>query len=137
MNRRFSEAYLARQDLEHAREAGMAAVSVAEELSALGEQGLAWRVIGAIDAVEHRYEAAESNFLKAIEMLEQVSDDYGVACARLSLAELDHTCGRLNRCDELLQASVPVFERLGAAIELERARILMDTTAQVDRSIET
>jgi tetratricopeptide (TPR) repeat protein len=125
MHRRFAEAYLADHDLSRAREEGLAALSVAEELAVTSEQGLAWRVMGEIDAAGGQYGDAEDNFLKAIELLQNLGDNYGLACAQLALARLYDGRQEYARRDELLQECSLVFERLGAAVELKQSQLLL------------
>jgi tetratricopeptide (TPR) repeat protein len=128
MHRRFSEAYLAGRELAHAREEGLTALSLAEELSMLGEQGLARQVIGKIDAAEGRFDEAEENFLKAIDLLQKVGDDYGLARAQLSLAQLYDSYRQYDRRDEFLRQCDPIFRRLGASIEESRVQSLLNAS---------
>jgi tetratricopeptide (TPR) repeat protein len=128
LHRRLAEAYLAANDLLPAREEGLAALATAEELAVTSEQGLAWRVIGEITAAEGRYEAAEAALLKAIDLLQSVDDNYGLACAQLALASLYDASRRYDLRDRLLRECEPVFERLGATMELQRIQLIRDAS---------
>jgi len=123
MHRRLAEAYLAEGDFAGAKEEAVRSLAIAEELAVPGEQGLTWRVMGVIAATEGRLEEAESNLEKAISLLSEVGDNYGLACTQLSLARLQNEQRRAS----LLRECLPVFEQLGAAIELEQAHSLMGT----------
>lgn len=126
MHRRLAEAYLANLDFARARHEADRSLAVGEELAVLGEQGLTTNVLGAIAAAEGMREEAIQHFERAIDLLKGMGDNYGMACAQLSLAEVK--AGRRdNRFRiELLNNCLPVFERLGAAIELERAQTLLE-----------
>lgn len=125
MHRRFAEAYLAQGDHARAREEAARSLAVAEELDVVGEQGLTTHVLGAIAAAEGLNAEAEQSFEKAIQLLNSVGDNYGLACAQLSLAELHENHVEGSRRHELLRECLPVFERLGAKIEMERAQNLL------------
>ena len=124
LHRRLAEAYLAQGRLDHAREEIGQALAIAEELSAPGEQGLAWSVLGAIAAAEGNAAEAQSALEKGIALLSGVGDDYGLASAQLSLAELYSGLAQEQEQSKLLSVCLPVLERLGASMELERARML-------------
>lgn len=123
MYRRLAEAYLAEGDFAGAREEAARSLAIAEELAVPGEQGLTWRVMGVIAATEGRLDEAETNLERAISLLSEVGDNYGLACTQLSLARLQNE----QRRESLLRECLPVFEQLGAAIELEQAHALMGT----------
>jgi tetratricopeptide (TPR) repeat protein len=125
LHRRFAEAYLADGDLARAREEGQKALAVAGELAVTNEAGLAWRIIGEIDAAEGNDAAAEAGFLKAVELLQTVDDRYALACARLSLAGHYHRAGHYEQRDELISECRPIFEQLGATLEIERLQELL------------
>jgi tetratricopeptide (TPR) repeat protein len=125
MHRRFAEAYLAAGDLGRAREESLASLALAEELAVTNEQGLAWRVIGEVDMAGNDTSSAEASFQKAVELLQSVDDKYGLACAQLSLAEYYDSHEQFELRDNLISECRPVFERLGAAMELERLRPLL------------
>ena len=71
-----------------------------------------------------RPDDAETLLQRSMELLGQVGDNYGLACAQLSLAELYSRRGEHGRGADLLATCRPVFERLGAALELARAQAL-------------
>jgi tetratricopeptide (TPR) repeat protein len=128
MHRRLAEAHLAQSDLGRAGDEASQSLAIAEELDVPGEQGLAWRVMGRIAAAEGRAEEAETYLEKAIALLNGVGDDYGLACTQLSLAQLYDQQSAADGRDVLLQECLPVFERLGASIELEQAQALLSST---------
>ncbi len=125
LHRRFAEAHLANGNLTAAREEGQEARAIAEELGVTNEAGLAWRIIGEIAAAEENEAGAETAFLKAVELLQTVDDRYGLACARLSLASHYHRAGQPAQCDALIAECRPIFEQLGAMMEIERLQKLL------------
>ncbi len=125
MHRRLAEAYLAQGEFGRALEEATNSLAIAEELDVVGEQALTTHVLGAIAAADGRINEAGQYFEQAIRLFSGVGDNYGMACAQLSLAELhDGQQGKGQR-DLLLAECLPVFERLGAQIDAERARKLL------------
>jgi predicted ATPase/class 3 adenylate cyclase len=133
LHRRMAEAFLAQQDYAGARAQAEQSLALAEELAATGEQGMAWQVMGAIQAAQGQTEAAEASLEKAIGLLRNVGNDYGLACSQLFLAQL-HGHRQAERRDNLLRECLPTFERLGALIEMEQAQALMTGAAQPDHT---
>lgn len=129
MHRRLAEAHLSQRDFANAGEQATRSLAIAEELAVPGEQGLTWRVMGMIAATEGRPDQAEASLEKATDLLREVGDDYGLACAQLSLAELYDGQGQIAPRNDLLTACMPVFERLGATIEMGRAEELWTASA--------
>lgn len=127
LHRRLAEAYLAQREFDQAREQAASSLSIAEELAAPGEQGMTWQVIGAIQAAEGHVSEAEASFEKAIALLRDVGNDYGLACSQLSLAQL-HDGRQTERRDTLLRECLPTFERLGAMMEMEQAYTLLGSS---------
>jgi tetratricopeptide (TPR) repeat protein len=125
LHRRLAEGYLALGRLETARDAAQQSIAIAEELTVIGEQGLASETMGRIVATMGQQEASEAILQEAIQLLEKVGDDYGLACAQLYLAEVYDRANKIGRRDELLDQCVPVLARLGASLELARAEILL------------
>lgn len=125
LHRRMAEAHFSQKEYARSREEAAVSLAVAEDLAVLGEQGLTWRVMGVIASAEGRYEEAQTALERSIELLSGVGDDYGLACAQLSLAELGTGLHDDQDRETLLRESLLVFERLGASIELARARHLL------------
>ena len=82
------------------------------------EKGLSRRMLGVIAAAEGRVDEAERELQQAIRILTDIGDNYGLACAQLSLAELCSHRRDADRRAQLLAECIPTFERLGAALEL-------------------
>lgn len=127
MFRRLAEVRMAQGNLEEAAREAEQSLVIAEELSMLAEQAQAFRVMGEIATAGTQYDLAKSYFEKALEYMIQVGDDYGLACTQLGLARLYHQMNYTDRLDELLSACIPVFQRLGAALELDEAIVLGNT----------
>jgi hypothetical protein len=85
-------------------------------------------VIGEIDAAAGQPAAAEANFLQAIDLLQNIGDDFRLSCAQLALAKLYDGQGQYQQRDELLNQCRPVLERLGAAMELRQVQLLAQAT---------
>jgi hypothetical protein len=64
-----------------------------------------------------------------VAILREVGQDYGEALSQLSLARFLVGQGRPDEARQALERCVPVFERLGAALDLARARELRDELA--------
>jgi tetratricopeptide (TPR) repeat protein len=124
MHRRLAEAHLAQGATADARREAETSLATAEELSMMVEKGLSRRMLGVIAAAEGRVDEAERELQQAIRILTDIGDNYGLACAQLSLAELCSHRRDADRRAQLLAESIPVFERLGAALELARAQTL-------------
>ena len=124
MHRRLAEAHLLQGATADARREAETSLATAEELSMMVEQGLSRRLLGVIAAEEARVDEAERQLQEAIQILTDIGDDYGLACAQLSLAELCSHRRDSERRAQLLAECIPVFERLGAALELGRAQTL-------------
>ncbi len=124
LHRRLAEAHLSLGDTVAARREAETSLAVAEELTMLAEQGQTLRTLALIAAEEGRPDDAETLLQRSMELLGQVGDNYGLACAQLSLAELYSRRGEHGRGADLLATCRPVFERLGAALELARAQAL-------------
>lgn len=125
MHRRLAEAHLARREPVAARHEAEQALALAEELSMPAEQGQALQVMGLATLAEGQPERAEAELQRAVELLRQVNDEYGLACAQLSLAELYERQQQFEPRDALLRTCTPVFERLGATVELQRAQAFL------------
>ena len=124
LHRRLAEAHLSLGATAAARREAETSMAVAEELTMLAEQGQTLRTLALIAADEGQTGDAEGLLQRSIELLGQVGDNYGLACAQLSLAELYGRRGEQERSVALLATCRPVFERLGAALELARVQAL-------------
>ena len=128
LHRRLAEAHQAQRALADARREAEVSLALADELSMLGEQGLTRRTLGNIAAEEGRTDDAERELQRAIQILSDVGDNYGLACAQLSLADVCSHASDAARRRQLLDECMPVFERLGAALEMSRAQKLLAIT---------
>ena len=88
MHRRLAEAHLAQGAMADARREAETSLATAEELSMMVEKGLSRRILGVIAAAEGDVDEAERELQQAIRILTDIGDNYGLACAQLSLAEL-------------------------------------------------
>ena len=125
LHRRLAEAHQAQSELAAAQREAETSLALAEELAMLGEQGLTRRELGKIAAQVGRTDDAERELQHAIHILTEVGDNYGRACAQLSLAEVCSHASDAARRAQLLGECMPVFERLGATLEMARAQTLL------------
>lgn len=126
MHRRLAEAYLREGDLEQARDEVEKSVSLALELSMPADEGQALLVLGEIATAQEEYDEAQFTLEQALDTLREVSDEYGLACGQLSLARLYDLRGEPDAAQAELANCIPVFERLGATLDLAAARELQD-----------
>ncbi len=131
MHRRLAEAYLVQGDMAKADEEIQLSLSLAEELSMAGERGHALRIIGRIADYRGEQEAAESALTQAAVILEEASDEYGLAQARLALAQLYYAQEQYESCLDQLALCEPLLESLGATSDLDSARSLRHELAQL------
>jgi len=124
MHRRLAEAHLSLGKTVAARQEAETSLSLAKELAMAAEVGLALRTLAVISAEDRQTEDAIALLKESIALLSEVGDNYGLACAQLCLAELYSSRGEHELATELLAQCRPVFERLGAALEMARAQAL-------------
>ncbi|MEZ4517038.1 MAG: tetratricopeptide repeat protein [Chloroflexota bacterium] len=125
--RRFAEANIAIEELDAARDYIQKSEEIATELAMKGEIGHALRVIGRIELMAQNSQRAEEALLEAVEILEGVSDEYGVAQAHLLLAQLYAAQGDAEQSLAHLEEAEPLLQLLGAERDLEAARELRGT----------
>jgi predicted ATPase len=101
------------------------ALSLARELKMRGEEGNALRVLGEVEAAGGQLDLAEEHLRQSLEILAEVGYEYEGAYSQLILVELYIRQGRSDEATPLLAQCLGIFERLGAALELERARSLL------------
>jgi hypothetical protein len=80
--------------------------------------------LGQIAAAEEEYDEAQWTLEQALDSLREVSDEYGLACGQLSLAYVHAARGDGEAAQGELARCIPVFERLGATLDLAAAREL-------------
>jgi hypothetical protein len=73
---------------------------------------------------------AERDLRESIAILHEVGQEYGTALSQLALARFLVSQGRLEEARQALDQCVPVFERLEAALDLERASALHEAMAE-------
>ncbi len=124
MHRYFAEAALIAGELTEAQAQGERSLHLARELAMRGEQGCALRVLGEIATAQEQFDQAKEYLQESISILEEVGDAYEGACTRLSLAQVHAYRAESTECLVALDHCIPVFERLGAALDLPAARAL-------------
>jgi class 3 adenylate cyclase/tetratricopeptide (TPR) repeat protein len=125
MLRRQAEAEAAEGRWAEAQDAAHQALASAEAQEMRGEQGCSLRMLGEIALAQGDLVQARQQLEQAALLLEQVADEYELACAQLSLA---HVLGKLEAgpaARELLERCAGVFHRLecvGKEAEAEALR---------------
>ncbi len=124
MHRRLAEAHLSLGETVAARREAETSLALARELAMAAEVGLALRTLAVISVEERQIDDGMALLKESIALLSEVGDNYGLACAQLCLAELYNSRGEHELAAALLAQCRPVFERLGAALEMARAQSL-------------
>ena len=94
-----------------------------------GSEGTALRILGEIGAAQDQFDLAEELTHQSIAVLEEIGDEYQRARGQLSLARMYAAQGKVTAAMTTLENCIPVFERSGAALDLEAARALLDEVA--------
>jgi flagellin-specific chaperone FliS len=72
---------------------------------------------------------AERHLRESMAILQDVGQEYGTALSQLALARYLVAQGHMGEAQQALDSCIPVFERLEAALDLERARALHEAMA--------
>jgi len=134
MYRHFAEAALLSGDLDQAQSQVERALDLARELSMRNEEGNNLRLLARVAMVRGQLERAQQLLDGSIVILEQVQDHYEWARSLLALAELEYQRGDLAQCSHTLDRCAPIFERLGAMLELGRVQNLGERCRPADRA---
>jgi tetratricopeptide (TPR) repeat protein len=134
MYRHFAEAALSLRDLDEAQSQGERALELARELSMRNEEGNNLRLLARVAIARGELARAGQLVDESIAILEQVQDQYEWARSLLAQAELAYQRGDMAQCGHALDHCGPVFERLGAELELERMQRVGDRCRSLDRT---
>ena len=134
MYRHFAEAALFLRDLDQAQQQGERALELARELSMRNEEGNNLRLLARVAIARGQLERAGQLVDESITILEQVQDHYEWARSLLAQAELAYQRGDLAQCGHSLDRCGPVFERLGATLELERMQRVSERCRSLERA---
>lgn len=130
LNRHCAEVALLAGDLSAAETCSQEALKLAREMTMRGEEGSTLRVLGEIAEAQGQADPAAERLLQSIEIQAEVGDEYEKARSQLSLARLYISQTRSDDGAALLDQCTPVFERLGAALDLDAARTLRTNIPQ-------
>jgi tetratricopeptide (TPR) repeat protein len=122
----WAEAALFTGQLSDAETHGQQALYLARELEMRGEEGKSLRVLGEIATVGEQFEQAQSYLDASLLLLREVGDEYEEARSQLALARLHVAKGEPANGLVALEQCVPIFERLGYALDLSAARALQE-----------
>jgi tetratricopeptide (TPR) repeat protein len=124
-----AEAALLDGALDAARADARQSLDAAKGLGMHGDEGHALRALGEVAAAHGETEQAERDLRDSMAILQEVGQEYGTALSQLALARILVTQDRPNEAQQALDGCIPVFERLEAALDLERARALQEAMA--------
>ncbi|MFN2226529.1 MAG: tetratricopeptide repeat protein [Anaerolineae bacterium] len=122
LHRHLAGAALLSGDLLGAGAHGRQALDLARELTMRGEEGSSLAVLGRVALQQGQLDEAEAQLAAGLAILKEVGEEYEAARCRLSLAEVNVAAGRPEAAREALGRCLPVFERLGARLDLAAAR---------------
>ncbi|HOU12208.1 MAG TPA: tetratricopeptide repeat protein [Anaerolineae bacterium] len=125
LHRHYAEAYLAVGDLEDAESQARRALDLSQELEQRSEEGYGLRVLGRILNAQGHSADAETYLKRSLDILDDMGDNYQKAQTQLSLAQLYAQHNNFLDAQAALAACMPVFEGLGAAMDLDAARALL------------
>jgi predicted ATPase/class 3 adenylate cyclase len=130
LNRHCAEVALLANDLAKAETCGQDALKLAREMTMRGEEGSTLRVLGEIAEAQGQADLAAQRLQQSIEIQAEVGDEYERARSQLALTRLYISQEKPDDGAALLDKCTPVFERLGAALDLDAARALRADTPQ-------
>jgi tetratricopeptide (TPR) repeat protein len=131
MYRHFAEAALLDGDLSEAEARAVHALELARELSMRNEEGNSLRVLAQIASARDQLDQARKHLDQSVRILGQAQDRYEWARSVLALARVEWMQGRAEECVAALDRCQPVFERLGASLEVAEGRALR---GEIDRA---
>ncbi len=120
-----AEANLKTADFADAQQQAEYALNLARELEMRGEEGYILRVLGEIYAAQDNFDVSETHLKHSLDILEEMGDDYQQAQTQLALAQLYTQYQHSHDAQQTLRQCIPIFERLGAAVDLQAAQSLL------------
>ena len=91
------------------------------------------RVLAQTASARGQLDQARKHLNRSVLILGQAQDEYEWARSVLALARVDWMQGRADECVAALDRCQPVFERLGASLEVIEGRALR---GEIDRAIQ-
>lgn len=125
--RLLAEVALLTNEYEQAQTSSQKALTLARDLSMQGEEGSILRVQGQIAYAQGQLEEAEQCFKESLTSLNEADEKYEWARSQFSFAHLSFHQGHKEEGLAALAECIPIFERLEAALDLEKAHQLQDT----------
>ncbi len=124
LHRHLAEAALRANDLHTAEAEAQQALALAQELEMRGEEGYALCVLGQIHTAQGRYASAAMHLQQSLAIRTESGDVYESARTQLALAQLYHAQHEDGQVCVFLEQCTPVFEQLGASLDLAEALAL-------------
>jgi adenylate cyclase len=124
LHRHLAEAALRANDLVTAETEAQQALTLAQELEMRGEEGHALCVLGQIYTAQNRYALAITHLQQSLAIRTETGDVYESARTQLSLAHLHHAKQDEGQAHTFVECCHPVFEQLGATLDLADALAL-------------
>jgi tetratricopeptide (TPR) repeat protein len=124
LHRHLAEAALQANDTIAAEAEAQQALALAQELEMRGEEGYALCVLGQINTVQGQYALAVTHLQQSLAIRTETGDVYESARTQLALAHLYHAQYDDGQARAFLERCAPVFEQLGATLDLADALAL-------------
>ncbi len=124
LHRHLAEAALQANDTLAAESDAQQALTLAQELEMRGEEGYALCVLGQISTAQGDYALAAMHLQQSLAIRIETGDVYESARTQLALAHLYHAQQDDEQARTFLEHCTPVFEQLGATLDLADARAL-------------
>jgi len=129
--RHYAEACFAVDDLDDAEGQARRALELSRELEQRGEEGCGLRILGLIVNAQGYLEDAETYLKQSLDILDGIGDHYQKAQTQLTLAQFYAQQDDSLNARVALEQCMPVFQRLGVTRDLDAARALLATLADV------
>ena len=126
LERRWGEIYLRTGELDQALDHALRSVELAVEQSHPLEEGLSCRILGRVHLARGEDEPAEAALRQSLQIFTDLDSKYEIAKTKLSLVRsaMEINIIPLDEAQTYLAEAIPIFEELGAQVELDKARDL-------------
>lgn len=124
--RNWGELSLASDEINIGIEWCQRSLETAELHGATREAGHTWRLLSKLYLIKRETELAKEAITKALAYLQNSGDAYGLAQTYLVQARVYYQRGNYSKACETLQAAREQFKALGAMLDLEEARALLE-----------
>ncbi|MCP4544308.1 MAG: tetratricopeptide repeat protein [Chloroflexi bacterium] len=126
LERRWGEFYLGTGELDQALDHALRSVELAVEQSHSLKEGLSCRILGRVHLARREDEPAEAALRQSLQIFNDLDSKYEIAKTQLFLVRLAVETGIIpeDEARTYLAQAIPLFEELGARVDLDKARDL-------------